>query len=118
MIGTSGDVMIRSVDRWLEGVCIFHGACYAVVFRCFLVVGVEEVFPPVSHPRLQRLRRLPWCFLPALLAWVPSLPAFLPGGVANACGTVRAVMKGTGNIRLLCIPSILRPQHGGNGISI
>ena len=26
MIGTSGDVMIKSVDQWLEGVCIFHGA--------------------------------------------------------------------------------------------
>ena len=33
----------------------------------------------------------------------------LTGGVANACGTVRAIMKGTGNIHPLCIPSILRP---------
>ena len=36
----------------------------------------------------------------------------LAGGVANACGTVCAVMKGAGNIRLLCIPSILRPGTG------
>ena len=27
---------------------------------------------------LQRLRRLPWCFLPTLLALVPSSPAFSP----------------------------------------
>ena len=36
----------------------------------------------------------------------------LAGSVVNACGTVRAVMKGTGNIRPLCIPSILRPGTG------
>ena len=38
--------------------------------------------------------------------------AFLAGSVVNACGTVRAVMKGAGNIHLLCIPSILRPGTG------
>ena len=43
-------MMIRSVDQWLEGVFIFCGACYTIVFRYFLVVGVEEVFLPVSHP--------------------------------------------------------------------
>ena len=36
----------------------------------------------------------------------------LASGVANACGTVCAIMKGTRNIRPLCIPSILRPGTG------
>ena len=36
----------------------------------------------------------------------------LTGSVANACGTVHAIMKSAGNIRLLCIPSILRPGTG------
>ena len=36
----------------------------------------------------------------------------LASGVANACGTVHAIMKGARNIHPLCIPSILRPGTG------
>jgi len=53
---------------------VVGGARYADWFRWFLVVGVEEVFPPSSHPHLRH-------FLPALLAWVLVLLAILPAAL-------------------------------------
>ena len=112
----------------MEGVCIFCGTHYAIgscVWRllCHCVVSgahyanhVQVFFGgggggsvssgftslPSTSPSTSMV-------LPSRVVGAGSVIAgSLTSGLANACGTVRAIMKGAGNICPLYIPSILR----------
>ena len=120
------------IDGWRE--FVFHGACYTIglcvwCLLCHCVVSgtcyanrVQVFFGGggggsvssgfVSLPSMSPSTSM------VFSSCVVGTGSVIACSLANVCGTVHAVMKGARNIRLLCIPLILRLGTGPSAVSI